>query len=781
MHVSRNTPEPELRGVSVAAPGILALTVKEGWIEGGIQIPYVPEEGETLEEDKRIPYLVWIRKDGERIGIKVSDPRFGDKRFPLEEVKGDRLDLEKADDPASYLVNGKAPDKVWRKSKPDDYADRRDSIFGDPLVHLTDPNEYIDTHRRETCLHVIYLVCGEEFAPGETISLSFPKGLFDKETVAFVFDPKTTFSEAVHVSQVGFRPDDPAKRAYLSQWMGLGGGADYAGVKRFSLVDEAGNTVYEGDVTLQHDASPAMIGGAAVTGGGAVYEMDFSGFAKEGRYRVVVPELGCSFPFVIGREESWLRGFKASMNGLFCQRSGIENREPYTRFRRPRAYHPDDGKKVYHSESTIFESGNGMNAYGTDNGNFGNLVRKGTDTVVENAWGGYFDACDWDRRIQHLHATLMGEELYLMFPAYFDALKLPIPESGNGVADILNEGMYNLDFYRRLQTPEGGIRGGAEQEEHPIIGQCAWQDSWKTYAYKPDFWASWFYAACAARMAYALRASDRALSEVYEESAVRAFDWAEKDYAEKFAKEWHKWTRMAQMRLKIQRETAAADLFRLTGREDCDRLYHELRSPMNYEASFVYATLPEGTGDEALKKECRASILASADRAVACGETTPFRLTTGDPQMTRVGPYSSFYTIPHNVELIRAHYLTGEEKYLAAAIDAAQFAAGANPINLCYTTGVGPRCPENVLHHDSRITGQEAPDGITVFGPYGWGFPSGEMIRMLREDNIFPGAFIWPGAESYLDTYRYPSQTEYTVQESIGPNAYQWGYLAARK
>ena len=55
------------------------------------------------------------------------------------------------------------------------------------------------------------------------------------------------------------------------------------------------------------------------------------------------------------------------------------------------------------------------------------------------------------------------------------------------------------------------------------------------------------------------------------------------------------------------------------------------------------------------------------------------------------------------------------------------------------------------------------------------------MIRMLREDNIFPGAFVWPGAESYLDVYRYPSQTEYTVQESIGPNAYQWGYLAARK
>ena len=781
MHITRNTPEPELLSISVVSTHILALRIKEGWIEGGIQIPYEPEEGETLEADPRVPDLVWIVKNGERTGIKVPDPRFGDKRFPLEEVKGDALDLALADDTESYLVNGKHPKEVFRKSKPDDYADRRDSLFGDPLVHLTDPNEYIDTHRRETCLHVIYLVFDEAFAPGKTVSLSFPKGLFDRESAEFDFDPSKCFSEAVHVSQVGFRPDDPAKRAYLSQWMGLGGGISYDGIHSFFLVDEAGNAVYEGAVKLQHDPSPAVIGGEEISCGSAVYEMDFSDFSEEGTYRVMVPELGCSFPFALSREKSWVRGFRAGMNALFCQRSGIENKEPYTRFRRPRAYHPEDGKKVYHSESTIFESGNGLNAYGTDNGNFGNLVRKGTDIEVENAWGGYFDACDWDRRIQHLKATLMGGELYLMFPAYFDALKLPVPESGNGVADILNEGMYNLDFYRRLQIPEGGIRGGAEQEEHPIIGQCAWQDTWKTYAYKPDFWASWYYAACAARMAFALRGTDQTLSEVYAESAVRAYDWAENDYEEQYAKNWHRWTRMARTRLLVYRELAAADLFRLTGREDCDRLYHELRTPLNYEAAFIYTTLPEGVGDEALKQECRASIISAADRAMAFAESMPYRLTTGDPQATRVGPYSSFYTIPHNVELIRAHYLTGEEKYLAAAIDASQFAAGANPINLCYTTGIGPRCPENVLHHDSRITGQEAPDGITVFGPCGRNFPNGEMIRMLREDNIFPGAFAWPGAESYLDVYRYPCQTEYTVQESIGPNAYQWGYFAARE
>ena len=84
MHITRNTPEPELLGISIVGTRILALRIKEGWIEGGIQIPYTPEPGETLEADKRVPDLVWIVKNGERIGIKVPDPRFGDKRFPLE-------------------------------------------------------------------------------------------------------------------------------------------------------------------------------------------------------------------------------------------------------------------------------------------------------------------------------------------------------------------------------------------------------------------------------------------------------------------------------------------------------------------------------------------------------------------------------------------------------------------------------------------------------------------------------------------------------------------------
>ena len=59
--------KPWLLEVSAVGEDILALRVQEGWVEGGIQEPYVPQEGESLRQDARIPYLTWIEKDGKPV------------------------------------------------------------------------------------------------------------------------------------------------------------------------------------------------------------------------------------------------------------------------------------------------------------------------------------------------------------------------------------------------------------------------------------------------------------------------------------------------------------------------------------------------------------------------------------------------------------------------------------------------------------------------------------------------------------------------------------------
>lgn len=751
--------EPRICGVSLIAENIILLTVQQGAVEGGVQIPYEARPGESLEADPNIPSLLYIVKNGERIGVKVEDRQLGTQRFPFEKVIGEELNLEAADDVETYRVNGVRPLKVWRKTKPNNFAD--------PMGGYT-------------FRHCIYLVSGTPFLPGGDIEITAKPGVFDQKRVRIHFIPEKLTSEAIQVNQLGYRRDDPGKKAYLSQWMGLGGGVNYDDIKTFYLLNENDEHVYQGELQLNHTGEIIPIGKEEISSLCPVYEMDFSDFSQEGSFRVMAPELGCSFPFSIDSEKTWLHGFRASMNALYCQRSGIATGKPYTEFERPRCYHPDDGQIVYQSNCSLFESRNGQNCYGTDVNNFENLVRKATDQVVENAWGGYFDACDWDRRIQHLKASKLHMELFGMFPDYFTSLRLPIPESGNGIPDILNEALYNIDFYKRLQLPDGGIRGGIEQEEHPILGQCGWQDTLKAYAYAPDCWSSYYYASAAARMAYILSKINPTLAEDYRQSAEKAFRYAERTYTEGVEMEGHKWTRRAHSAAKLERENAACDLFRLTGNAQYESVYTGIRDGKNYDAAFVYCTLPDGMGSEQVKCACKQAILDAADQALAGGQRLPYRLTSDDTTSDRAGAFSSFCTIPRNTQLIRAHYLTGDINYLKAAIASENFAVGANPDNLCYTTGVGLRNPENTLHHDSRMTGQKPPAGITVFGPFSLNHPDDAIPRLLRADFMWPGAYAWPSFESYLDIYRYPCMDEYTVHGSIGPNAYQWGYFAAR-
>src|SRR6185503_9409025 len=99
--------------------------------------------------------------------------------------------------------------------------------------------------------------------------------------------------------------------------------------------------------------------------------------------------------------------------------------------------------------------------------NFGNLVKGGTDQVLETVWGGYHDAGDWDRRIQHLDVTRSLFELQEISPAWSSKFSLGIPESSNTLPDIVDEALFGLDFYRRLQDKDGGVRGGIESSEHP--------------------------------------------------------------------------------------------------------------------------------------------------------------------------------------------------------------------------------------------------------------------------------------------------------------------------
>ncbi len=139
------------------------------------------------------------------------------------------------------------------------------------------------------------------------------------------------------------------------------------------------------------------------------------------------------------------------------------------------------------------------------------------------------DAGDWDRNSAHPAAMWLLVDLYEMFPRAHrqdPTRTCPRPKPANAIPDILDEVLWNLDLYRRLQTPEGGVGGGIESTAHPRPGEASWQESLLISAYAPDPKASFIYAATAAKLARALATSDKHLSSVYATSARKAWDWA---------------------------------------------------------------------------------------------------------------------------------------------------------------------------------------------------------------------------------------------------------------
>jgi len=385
-------------------------------------------------------------------------------------------------------------------------------------------------------------------------------------------------------------------------------------------------------------------------------------------------------------------------------------------------------------------------------------------------------------------------DLYELFPERIGKMRLALPaaEAGNAIPDVLDEVLWNLDLYRRLQRSDGGVGGGIESTAHPRPGEASWQESLLVSAYAPDPRASFIYAATAAKLSRALDASDRTLAGIYATSARKAWDWAAAHAAEYLARLDEKARRPMADDLRDVRNLAAFELWRRTG----EAAFHdEFRATTllaveggeilrQRKAAVSYARLPDGQGDAALRATARKWLIKAADDSLAFADGNALGLTVCVPQLPPMGFIGYFATPETSVGplLPYAWLLTHEPKYLAGMVRACQFAAGANPDNRALTTGLGPDPVRFPLHIDSWVTGQPAPAGITVYGisdpAENYGFDGWAYTWFLQK--MVPGSRTWPAAESYWDIWVVPSTNEFTIHQTIIPTAFYWGFLAAR-
>ena len=295
---------------------------------------------------------------------------------------------------------------------------------------------------------------------------------------------------------VGYLLDAPKIARVRSPTVGFDRGSEPEISRTFRVVEcGTGREAHAGPVAPWND------GAVDPSSGDKVHLFDFSALTRPGRY-VVTDESGIlrSPPFAIGRDV-YRPALNAALRALFYQRAGYPKQEPFAGpLWRDAASHLRPDQDV---GATPFD-------------------RPGDRARARDLRGGWYDAGDatkytnWTARYVIALLKAFAENP----PAFGD--DIGIPESANGVPDVLDEARWGLDWLRRMQDDEGAVLSivGLSEASPPSSAQ-------NPSAYGPPSTSST--ASTAAAFALAARAfrrvGDAAAAEEFLERSKRAFRW----------------------------------------------------------------------------------------------------------------------------------------------------------------------------------------------------------------------------------------------------------------
>ncbi|HHV29096.1 MAG TPA: PKD domain-containing protein [Clostridium sp.] len=268
-----------------------------------------------------------------------------------------------------------------------------------------------------------FMLINNGFDPSSVTCLVFSKRHGDPFTVWFS-DIKVTSEDnekaapAIKVNQLGFIPESE-KYALVT---GFEGELAAAAGDKFTVINAADNsTAYTGKLTLVTEYEP-------IDSGEKILKADFSSLTEPGKYYISIEGVDNSPKFEIG-EDIYKSLITDSARYFYYQRQGIELEEPYALGYPRKDITPQDAQAVFASgKKDPIDITKGW----YDAGDFGKYVNAGATAVSDLFWA------------------------YETFPSQFVDGQFNIPESGNGVPDILDEARWELEWMLKMQDKESG-------------------------------------------------------------------------------------------------------------------------------------------------------------------------------------------------------------------------------------------------------------------------------------------------------------------------------------
>lgn len=536
-----------------------------------------------------------------------------------------------------------------------------------------------------------------------------------------VTDP-LRYNPAIHVNQEGYLPAYP-KIANVGYYLGSLGEMAIP-TNSFLVVNaQSGATVYQGTLTLRPDVGFVY----TPTPYQNVYEADFSSFTTPGQYRVLVPGLGASLPFHID-EGIGMNFARTYALGLFHQRSGFNVDMPFTRFTHaadhtapalvptnaagPFAFTWNTAAK-YASRVNSDNPPQTAPALTSPAAQLCPFVNQGPVDVA----GGHFEAANYSKVAWNMAQTihLLMFTVDSLLPQNGTALdNLGLPESGDGISDVLQEAKWEADSLLKMQDADGGfyymVHPRDREYEYDVLPedgdqQVVWPKNTATTA--------------AAVAALAQCASSPRFQQAYPQVASNYWDRAQlgwKFLTNAIATHGQGGAYQKLMHFddaftdQDDLAWAACELFLATG----DPQYHTLLQSLfpdptdpatarwgwwqmyacygnairSYSAAVGSGRLQAGQLDPAYLAKCINTITNWGNENLRWSQENAYGSSFPD-YTKRVLTAGWYFSTEQAFDLVVAQHFSPNPVYLDAILRNLNYEAGCNPVNMTYVTGLG--------------------------------------------------------------------------------------------
>lgn len=490
---------------------------------------------------------------------------------------------------------------------------------------------------------------------------------------------QTVETMGVNVNQVGYLPD-AEKKAVVRADLGTEIDGD------FDVINVAtGKSVYTGTLEAFGE-NKASEENTAIA--------DFSDVTEEGTYKIVTENYGESFQFEIGKNV-YDDLAESALHMFYLQRCGEEIEDDTF------------GHPACHTG--------------------GALEARGTSSAYLSVLGGWHDAGDYGRY------TVAGAkavaDLLLAYEAYGDQFgdDTGIPESGNGIPDLLDEVKYELDWMLTMQDPAtGGVYHKITGKNFPetIMPE---DETEQMYLSPISTTATADFAAVMAMASEAYKEVDPAYQQTCLEAAKKA--WG---YLENTPKDPSGFRNLSTIvtgeypdrKEDDERFWALAQLYKATGEEAYlvamkeydEKTLEDMGTGLGWQNVAMYGFytyLSCGNSSDVFYQSVKtifdtkvSSIMKKIDM-----DAYGVSLTAGEYS------WGSNMNVANNgMILLMADQLDANNDYKLAAAGQLDYLLGTNTTSYCFVTGYGSLSPESPHHRPSQVV-EAAMPGMLVGGP----------------------------------------------------------------